>query len=128
MSFSGKKWGLRRRTPLDVNKLRRREKKWIQMFENWRFFMDNKWLYPLKEEKLPIFRFEKVRDRCRKGIPPSIRGKAWKYLCGAVYHMEVSNNRHVFEVCFPVIDRNSAFRDAFEGRLMPDAQTTSTRT
>lgn len=24
----------------------------------------------------------KVRERCRKGIPPSIRPRAWLYLCG----------------------------------------------
>lgn len=33
-------------------------------------------------------RFEKVRDRCRKGIPPSLRGKAWLYLSGAAYQKE----------------------------------------
>ncbi|CAI2349838.1 unnamed protein product [Caenorhabditis sp. 36 PRJEB53466] len=36
----------------DAKKLRRREKKWIQMLENWRYFMDEK--------------FELVRNRCRK--------------------------------------------------------------
>ncbi|CAI4229149.1 unnamed protein product [Auanema sp. JU1783] len=70
---------------VDVKVLRRREMKWIEMFENWTFYMDHK--------------FDKVRERCRKGIPPSLRGKAWKYLCGAVYHMDYSKNKEVFDIC-----------------------------
>uniref|UniRef100_A0A1I7UK72 Rab-GAP TBC domain-containing protein n=1 Tax=Caenorhabditis tropicalis TaxID=1561998 RepID=A0A1I7UK72_9PELO len=71
--------------PLDPKILRRREKKWIQMLDNWRYFMDEK--------------FELVKNRCRKGIPPSLRGRAWKYLSGATYQMEVSSNRFVFDYC-----------------------------
>ncbi|KJH48804.1 TBC domain protein [Dictyocaulus viviparus] len=55
------------------------------MLDNWTYFMDE--------------RYTTIRDRCRKGIPPSIRGKAWKYLCGAIYQMEVSTNRFVFDRC-----------------------------
>ena len=29
-----------------------------------------------------------MRERCRKGIPPSCRAKAWLHLCGAKYKME----------------------------------------
>lgn len=29
------------------------------------------------------FKWEKIRDRCRKGIPHSLRSQAWFYLCGA---------------------------------------------
>ncbi|PAV60472.1 hypothetical protein WR25_10597 [Diploscapter pachys] len=72
-------------TPIDVDKLRSREKKWIAMLENWRYYMDEK--------------FDTVRNRCRKGIPPSLRGRAWKYLCGATYQMEISQNRFVFDHC-----------------------------
>lgn len=71
--------------PIDVEKLRSREKKWIHMLNNWRYFMDEK--------------YSTVKDRCRKGIPPSMRGKAWKYLCGAMYQMEVSTNKTVFDKC-----------------------------
>ncbi|CCD73248.1 Rab-GAP TBC domain-containing protein [Caenorhabditis elegans] len=71
--------------PIDSKILRRREKKWIQMLDNWRYFMDEK--------------FELVKNRCRKGIPPSLRGRAWKYLSGATYQMEVSSNRFVFDYC-----------------------------
>ncbi|WKX99569.1 hypothetical protein Q1695_014447 [Nippostrongylus brasiliensis] len=70
---------------INLEKLRSREKKWIHMLNNWRYFMDEK--------------YATVRERCRKGIPPSMRGKAWKYLCGATYQMEVSTNRTVFERC-----------------------------
>ncbi|CAJ0598817.1 unnamed protein product [Cylicocyclus nassatus] len=70
---------------IDVAKLRSREMKWIHMMDNWRYFMDEK--------------YSTVRKRCRKGIPPSVRGKAWKYLCGATYQMEVSPNRTVFDRC-----------------------------
>ncbi|KAK6046937.1 TBC domain protein [Cooperia oncophora] len=70
---------------MNLDKLRKREKKWIHMLDNWRYYMDDK--------------FHVVRERCRKGIPPSIRGKAWKYLCGATYQMEVSTNRTVFDKC-----------------------------
>uniref|UniRef100_A0A183GF05 Rab-GAP TBC domain-containing protein n=1 Tax=Heligmosomoides polygyrus TaxID=6339 RepID=A0A183GF05_HELPZ len=70
---------------ISLEKLRKREKKWIHMLDNWRYFMDEK--------------YATVRERCRKGIPPSLRGKAWKYLCGAMYQMEVSSNRTVFDKC-----------------------------
>ncbi|UMM21289.1 hypothetical protein L5515_003034 [Caenorhabditis briggsae] len=77
--------GLSSSPQLDPKVLRRREKKWIQMLDNWRYFMDEK--------------FELVKARCRKGIPPSLRGRAWKYLCGATFQMEVSANRFVFDYC-----------------------------
>ncbi|MCP9264078.1 TBC1 domain family member 10B [Dirofilaria immitis] len=68
---------------VNLEKLRKREKKWLHMLTNWSYFMDNK--------------YEKIRKRCRKGIPPSLRGRAWKHLCGAAFHMEFSVNKHVFE-------------------------------
>ncbi|KAE9418966.1 hypothetical protein Angca_008139 [Angiostrongylus cantonensis] len=78
-------FSVRMASPVNLDKLRSREKKWIHMLDNWRYFMDEK--------------YTTIRDRCRKGIPPSIRGKAWKYLCGATYQMEVSVNRTVFDRC-----------------------------
>ncbi|VDM72878.1 unnamed protein product, partial [Strongylus vulgaris] len=54
--------------------------------------------YILICEYVFLLRYSTVRKRCRKGIPPSVRGKAWKYLCGATYQMEVSPNRTVFDV------------------------------
>ncbi|KAL1269547.1 hypothetical protein QQF64_031836 [Cirrhinus molitorella] len=52
--------------PLEV--LRHREVKWLDMMNHW-----DKWISK---------RFKKVRLRCQKGIPPSLRGRAWLYLSG----------------------------------------------
>ncbi|XP_019717384.1 TBC1 domain family member 10A-like [Hippocampus comes] len=48
--------------------LRQREVKWLDMLNHW-----DKWM---------IKRFNKVRLRSQKGIPPSLRGRAWLYLSG----------------------------------------------
>ncbi|XP_036434318.1 TBC1 domain family member 10A [Colossoma macropomum] len=48
--------------------LRQREVKWLDMLNNW-----DKWISK---------KFKKVRLRCQKGIPPSLRGRAWLYLSG----------------------------------------------
>ncbi|XP_030065354.1 TBC1 domain family member 10B [Microcaecilia unicolor] len=45
---------------------RQRELKWLDMFSHW-----DKWL---------TRRFQKVKLRCRKGIPSSLRSKAWQLL------------------------------------------------
>uniref|UniRef100_A0A673MH06 TBC1 domain family member 10A-like n=1 Tax=Sinocyclocheilus rhinocerous TaxID=307959 RepID=A0A673MH06_9TELE len=45
---------------------RQREMKWLDMFRNW-----DKWISR---------RFPKVKVRCRKGIPSSLRCKAWQLL------------------------------------------------
>ncbi|KAL4003834.1 Rab-GTPase-TBC domain family protein [Acanthocheilonema viteae] len=74
---------INREATVNLETLRKREKKWLHMLTNWSYFMDNK--------------YEKVRERCRKGIPASLRGRAWKHLCGAAFHMEFSINKHVFE-------------------------------
>jgi hypothetical protein len=73
---------------LDVVILREREKKWIYMLDNWPYFMNKK--------------YDKVKERCRKGIPPSLRGRAWKYLCGAAYHIESGQSRNIFDVSYCV--------------------------
>ena len=49
--------------------LRRREIKWLDMIGHWDSYMRGN--------------YKKVRERCRKGIPGSIRGQAWSHLCGA---------------------------------------------
>jgi len=36
--------------------------------------------------------FKKVRSRCRKGIPRSIRGRAWFYLCGGYFLQKKNPN------------------------------------
>ena len=64
------------RLPMEV--VRRREKKWLSMLKNWDRFMQNKWV--------------KIRDRCRKGIPESVRGLAWFHLCAAHKHRNKNPN------------------------------------
>lgn len=59
--------------------IRKREVKWLDMLENW-----EKWMSK---------RFKKVKDRCRKGIPPAIRARSWQYLCGSKYLMEHNAGR-----------------------------------
>jgi len=60
------------RIPVAV--LRQREVKWLDMTENW-----EKWMSK---------RFRKVKERCRKGIPPSMRPRAWQLLCGSKYLLD----------------------------------------
>ncbi|RUS79286.1 hypothetical protein EGW08_012941 [Elysia chlorotica] len=66
---------------LPQEKLRKRETKWLDMFVNW-----DKWMSK---------RFKKVRERCRKGIPPSLRAKAWQYLSGSFFIAE--QNQGLFQ-------------------------------
>ena len=54
--------------PVDV--IRSRETKWIEMLKSFDEWMDK--------------RFKKVKSRCRKGIPQSMRSRAWMHLSGAV--------------------------------------------
>ncbi|XP_074552574.1 TBC1 domain family member 10B [Halichoeres trimaculatus] len=49
-----------------VEVARQREIKWLDMFHNW--------------DKWTKHRFQKVKMRCRKGIPSSLRAKAWQLL------------------------------------------------
>ncbi|XP_053473571.1 TBC1 domain family member 10B-like [Ictalurus furcatus] len=51
---------------LSVEVARHREMKWLDMFKNW-----DKWISR---------RFPKVKLRCRKGIPSSLRSRAWQLL------------------------------------------------
>ncbi|XP_067461250.1 TBC1 domain family member 10A-like [Thunnus thynnus] len=63
--------------PPDV--LRQREVKWLDMLSHW-----DKWM---------IKRFNKVRLRCQKGIPPSLRGRAWLYLSGGKVKREQNHGK-----------------------------------
>eukprot|EP00041_Stephanoeca_diplocostata_P014048 m.252170 g.252170 ORF g.252170 m.252170 type:complete len:500 (+) comp19557_c0_seq3:192-1691(+) len=69
--------------------MRRREDKWREMISNWDFWMSK---HPMK-----------VKQRCRKGIPNSIRGRAWQMLCGA--DVLCSNNRGKYEELVAEADR-----------------------
>uniref|UniRef100_A0A673G322 TBC1 domain family member 10A-like n=1 Tax=Sinocyclocheilus rhinocerous TaxID=307959 RepID=A0A673G322_9TELE len=63
--------------PLEV--LRHREAKWLDMLNHW-----DKWISK---------RFKKVRLRCQKGIPPSLRGRAWLYLSGGKVKREQNSGK-----------------------------------
>lgn len=58
---------------IPLNVLRKREKKWLSMLEEW----DR--LVTVKSKK------DKIKSRCRKGIPPAVRGLVWQHISGAVY-------------------------------------------
>ncbi|XP_074546775.1 TBC1 domain family member 10A-like [Halichoeres trimaculatus] len=59
--------------------LRQRESKWLEMLNSW-----DKWM--AKKHK-------KVKERCQKGIPPSLRGRAWLYLTGGKVRREQNQGR-----------------------------------
>ncbi|XP_018524615.1 TBC1 domain family member 10A isoform X1 [Lates calcarifer] len=59
--------------------LRQREVKWLDMLNHW-----DKWM---------IKRFDKVRLRCQKGIPPALRGRAWLYLSGGKVKREQNQGK-----------------------------------
>nr|XP_039251833.1 TBC1 domain family member 10A-like [Styela clava] len=54
---------------MSVDKIRAREQKWLSMLNNWERWMSR--------------RFPQVKNRCRKGVPPSLRGRAWQLLSGS---------------------------------------------
>ncbi|KAJ8712831.1 hypothetical protein PYW08_008135 [Mythimna loreyi] len=58
----------------------KREQKWLRMLNNWEAFMSKN--------------YKKVRERCRKGIPASVRPKAWLYLCGGQLLLEKHPNEY----------------------------------
>ncbi|KAG5281605.1 hypothetical protein AALO_G00074230 [Alosa alosa] len=64
-------------TPPEV--LRQREVKWLDMLNHW-----DRWLFK---------RHKKVRLRCQKGIPPSLRGRAWLYLSGGKVKKEQNKGK-----------------------------------
>ncbi|XP_036408365.1 TBC1 domain family member 10B-like [Megalops cyprinoides] len=57
-----------------VDVARQREMKWLEMFSNW-----DKWVSR---------RFQKVKLRCRKGIPSSLRARAWQLLSNSTELLE----------------------------------------
>ncbi|KAM6954468.1 TBC1 domain family member 10A-like [Aplochiton taeniatus] len=59
--------------------LRQREVKWLDMLGHW-----DKWMAK---------RHSKVRLRCQKGIPPSLRGRAWLYLSGGKVKREQNQGK-----------------------------------
>ncbi|XP_046840626.1 TBC1 domain family member 10A-like [Xenia sp. Carnegie-2017] len=92
--------------PLEV--LRERELKWIKMTKNWDMWMKKN--HP------------KVKERCRKGIPPAVRGLVWQNLCGAnklkeanhgVFANLISLSSEWDQVIVKDLDRTFPFHDMF---------------
>uniref|UniRef100_A0A0N5A272 Rab-GAP TBC domain-containing protein n=1 Tax=Parastrongyloides trichosuri TaxID=131310 RepID=A0A0N5A272_PARTI len=69
---------------LSFDVMLRRERKWLKMIDHWNDYMASK--------------FDIIKRRCRKGIPDSLRGRAWKHLCGAYFHMHIGKNKNVFDL------------------------------
>ncbi|KAJ3605697.1 hypothetical protein NHX12_027741 [Muraenolepis orangiensis] len=59
--------------------LRQREAKWLDMLNHWDQWMAKK--------------HSKVKLRCQKGVPPSLRGRAWLYLSGGKVKREQNKGR-----------------------------------
>ncbi|KAJ1126151.1 hypothetical protein NDU88_004560 [Pleurodeles waltl] len=72
-TINAKPW-LARESSLSVEVARQRELKWLDMFKHW-----DKWVSR---------RFQKVKLRCRKGIPSSLRAKAWQFLSNSTALIE----------------------------------------
>ncbi|XP_013921936.1 PREDICTED: TBC1 domain family member 10B, partial [Thamnophis sirtalis] len=64
--LGGTQYSITLESAIPVDVARQRELKWLDMFSHW-----DKWLSR---------RFQKVKLRCRKGIPSSLRAKAWQLL------------------------------------------------
>ncbi|XP_062992580.1 TBC1 domain family member 10B [Elgaria multicarinata webbii] len=64
--LGGSQYSVQLESAIPVDVARQRELKWLDMFSHW-----DKWLSR---------RFQKVKLRCRKGIPSSLRAKAWQLL------------------------------------------------
>uniref|UniRef100_A0A1B0BRH2 Rab-GAP TBC domain-containing protein n=1 Tax=Glossina palpalis gambiensis TaxID=67801 RepID=A0A1B0BRH2_9MUSC len=90
--------------PLSKAQIIAREKKWLYMIDNWSFLQ--------------------IRDRCRKGIPKSVRPRAWFYLSGAyllkkknpnIYKelLEKPGNAHIIEEIKKDKHRQFPFHEMF---------------
>eukprot|EP00058_Branchiostoma_floridae_P020344 XP_002605834.1 hypothetical protein BRAFLDRAFT_84319 [Branchiostoma floridae] len=84
---------------LPVEVARQRELKWLDMLNNWDRWMSKRFK-KVRDNDIsdssthPIWRtvkpHPKVKQRCRKGIPASLRGRAWQYLSGSKKYMEAN--------------------------------------
>jgi len=63
-----------------AQKTREREMKWLEMFSSW-----PKWTSK---------NFLMLKKRCRKGIPSSLRGRAWQYLSGSKYDLDLNPGKY----------------------------------
>ncbi|XP_061722815.1 TBC1 domain family member whacked isoform X1 [Cydia pomonella] len=66
--FGGAQYSPEPKRTVSPSTILKREQKWLRMLNKWEAFMSKN--------------YKKVRERCRKGIPASVRPRAWLYLCG----------------------------------------------
>lgn len=78
--YGGFQFSDKPKEPLSRAQVIAREKKWLYMIDNWQEYMSKN--------------YKKIRERCRKGIPQSVRPKAWFYLCGAYLLHKENPNRY----------------------------------
>uniref|UniRef100_A0A4W6CJ24 TBC1 domain family, member 10b n=1 Tax=Lates calcarifer TaxID=8187 RepID=A0A4W6CJ24_LATCA len=84
-----------------VEVARQREMKWIDMFNNW-----DKWIK---------HRFQKVKLRCRKGIPSSLRAKAWQLLSNSQELLEQGEAKWL-DIIEKDLHRQFPFHEMFAAR------------
>lgn len=83
------KWGMvsvfsdRKQASRSAEQLRQREAKWLLMIANW--------------DRFTLAHPGKLKSRCRKGVPDSLRGMVWARLTGAQKEMESLHNRGVYQ-------------------------------
>lgn len=85
--YGGFQFSERPKEVLSRAQIMSREKKWLHMMSNWNTYMNKNYKkvsnnHNLMELLVRIWLFQ-VRERCRKGIPTSLRSRAWYYLSGA---------------------------------------------
>lgn len=89
--------------PKALEQQRAREGKWLAMFSEWDNFMEHKaW---------------KVKSRCRKGIPASLRGRAWEKLVRSEARMNENPGLYAKLVEaseHPMVDENESLRNYLE--------------
>lgn len=67
--YGGVQFSDRPKEPASPAQIIARERKWLHMTNSWNEYMAKN--------------YKKIRERCRKGIPDSMRQRAWTYLSGA---------------------------------------------
>ncbi|KAK9395396.1 TBC1 domain family member 10B [Crotalus adamanteus] len=77
--LGGSQYSITLESAIPVDVARQRELKWLDMFSHW-----DKWLSR---------RFQKVKLRCRKGIPSSLRAKAWQLLSNSKEHLDQNQGK-----------------------------------
>lgn len=96
---------------MSPNTTKDRERKWLYMIANWDREMTKNFRKVIKI-KINYFKYKiiqllfgsQVQNRCKKGIPQSIRPKAWLYLTRANILIEENKNIY-FKLCDQPGDR-----------------------